>query len=675
MPSFLDLDQEKGYSKFIEKLVEAKSLPLKQLEKDKSKEKLKIEVIDDLSKEAGALKKYADALFGLRSAFRKKKFFSENPSLLAGSAGAGSTEGEFNLEILGLAKNHRIASKPLKTDGFIPPGTFSLKIGDKVETFDFKGGHIGDFGQLIDKSKKKLLEFDLVKRDEGESVAILSSLIPGKKGEITLISDAKGILKQLNFFKKNTARDKKLIPANFRPKIKANVWSREQLTLSPLSREDLSLEGIAFDRKDTLNFTVSWYDLKTAGGLSPWEQVTDWAMQFNKRALIEFDELRFASESIMPFVQERSSNQRPSPFGPREKTNFMFLTLAGVSGQEAGKPLTKMYYLPDDFFDNDNDNKGRKKTISIMGEDFFGRGKGGKLNSLSFTNGNTSFEITIVNPTLGKEHSGKEFIPAQEITPAQNAKLKYQGVEVERENNQISDLIDGVTLDLKGTSKGEVGFKVDKDGEFVYGQLINFIGQFNICMGKMNMLLSPNPAPEDVEETDKRKYGLFKSEITFKLLRDKLRAITINPHPTSSPQDLTLLSQLGITSVFILGASDDPDSRKLDFEEAVYLETYESKPKLVAELFGYDNNGDLLIDSGVAFKVSQLVKGYVGGNSILTTQKNISHRRIKELDTQIEKKEKEIETYRAKQEKEFAKLQSAQKQMEKMQELLKNSIE
>ena len=665
MSSYLDLDQEKGYSKLIEKLVEAKSEPIKQLEKNKSKEKLKTEVIDDLSKELIALKNYADQLFGINSSFRKKKFSSTDSFLLDGSVSQNAQEGEFKVQINNLAKKHRLASKSIKVDDFISAGTFSLKVGNKTDVFRFKGGSIRDLEKLINKSKKKIVSFTLIKQSENETIAILTSTKEGAKNEIKLISDPEGVLMNLNFYKKNQSQNQELISNNFEPQGDNNLWEQGILKISPLSGEEIPLNQISFSKGDVISLTVSWRNLKGQEELLS-EKIVNREMEIEEKDRIVFEQLSFKSERIISFTLDGKERIKATPVRVEQVDPF-FLTALGV----ADKPIKKKYYLPKDFFNKDFG----EANINFSAESFLGGKKNCVLTALILTNNNTFFEFDINAPTLIEKNTGKDFVPANEITPAENSKITYQGIQVERDNNQITDLIDGVELNLKATSQRDVAFAVGKDSELVFNNLINFIGQFNICMGKINLLLSRDPAPEDAEEIDKKKHGLFRDDLSLKLMRDKFKNITVRPHATSTPSELALLSQLGITSVFILGGANDPDSRKLDFQEENYRNIYNSKSDLVAELFGYDQDGDFIIDSGVAFEISRLAKNYIGANSIFASKKNISERRIKDMDKDIEKKERQVESYRAKQVEDFGKLDAAERQMEKMQGLLKNSLD
>ena len=666
MTSYIDLDQEKGYSKLIERLVEAKSQPIKQLEKDKSNEKLKIEVLNDLSKELTALKNYADQLFGINSSFKKKKFNSLDSLILDGSVTENAPEGEFKIQIDDLAKKHRIASRPIATDDFIPAGTFSLKVGDKTNIFRFKGGSVLDLEKFINKSSQKTIDFTLVRRSKNETLAIMSSQKTGAGQEIKLISDPEKILIDLGFYEKNKTQDKKLIPDDFDSKGK-NIWDENLLKVSPLSSETIVLPQIEFNKGDAIRFVISWRDLKkTQKETLSSDQTFNEKMKIEQRDKIVFENLIFNSEKIIPFTSLRDSIKEKNKSKSINQVDALFLIVSGF----ADKPIKKKYHLPKNFF---NQIYEEKNTI-ISAESFFEK-KTGLLTSLTFTNNNTSFAFDISNPLLVKKNTGKEFVPVNEITAPENAKIIYQGVQIEREDNQITDLIDGVEFDLKSTSKGDVTFNISKDNEFVFNSLINFIGQFNICMGEMNTLLARNQAAEEAEEIEKRKHGLFKNDLTLKLMRDKLRSITVKSHPTSSPNELTLLSQLGVTSVFILGGVDDPDSKKLDFQEETYRNIYNSSSDLVAELFGYDNDGDLILDNGVAFEVSQLVRNYTGPGSIFESKKRTSEQKIKNIDKRVQKKEEEVKSYRAKQEEDFAKLDAAERQMEKMQDLLKNSLD
>jgi flagellar hook-associated protein 2 len=117
---------------------------------------------------------------------------------------------------------------------------------------------------------------------------------------------------------------------------------------------------------------------------------------------------------------------------------------------------------------------------------------------------------------------------------------------------------------------------------------------------------------------------------------------------------MTLLAQVGIaTNASKPGTGGGYDVSKLrgylEIEDETLAKALGEHFEGVKELFGADTNGDLIVDSGIAYSIDNLIKPYVETGGILSlktgtidTQVGNEKRKLETLDAQLAAKETEL---------------------------------
>ena len=127
----------------------------------------------------------------------------------------------------------------------------------------------------------------------------------------------------------------------------------------------------------------------------------------------------------------------------------------------------------------------------------------------------------------------------------------------------------------------------------------------------------------------------------------------MDPYKTEAGRQLSLLAQIGVSTNTSNVAPTGFDISRLrgylEVDETKLDQALASNLPAVKDLFGYDTNGDLLVDSGVAYSLDRYLKGFgdVGGiipaktssidQSIAQTNQDIST-----LQDQLAQKESEL---------------------------------
>jgi flagellar hook-associated protein 2 len=224
-------------------------------------------------------------------------------------------------------------------------------------------------------------------------------------------------------------------------------------------------------------------------------------------------------------------------------------------------------------------------------------------------------------------------------------------VEVSRPENTLSDLMPGVTLSLHSAGEKPVSLDVHKDLESIKNSLIRFFGNYNDLLTRVDILTRKDEAvirdAQFLSDQDRaqaaKELGLFTGNTTLMQLKSRLQRIMMDPYPTDGGRELSLLAQMGITTsvgAFQAGGAINKSLLRgyLQIDEARLEQTINRNPQWVRQLFGYDRDKDLVVDSGVAFVTDTYLKSYVDTGGIVAG-------RVGALADNLTRKAREIESY------------------------------
>jgi flagellar hook-associated protein 2 len=271
--------------------------------------------------------------------------------------------------------------------------------------------------------------------------------------------------------------------------------------------------------------------------------------------------------------------------------------------------------------------------------------------------------------------------PRQPVSTARDAVITMDGIEVTRPANTIDDLLPGVTLTVRTPSEHPVRLGVEPDRESVKDSLITLAGNYNRLMAELNVVSRTDPVVideltylTDTEREDLRKrLGAFTGDSGVSQLRTALQNTFTSPYRLPDGRSV-LLSEFGIgTDVQRQGGFDRSKLRgymQID-EKALDAAISARLPDLQA-LFGLDTDGDLIIDSGLAFNLDRITRPYVetGGIVALKTSSldrsiGDGRKRIESIDRQLATKEQSLKA-------QYGQMENAYNQMERMSSTLEN---
>ncbi len=230
-----------------------------------------------------------------------------------------------------------------------------------------------------------------------------------------------------------------------------------------------------------------------------------------------------------------------------------------------------------------------------------------------------------------------------------------------RADNAVSDVVPGVTLNLKSASDKPVRLRVQPDRDAVQAAIVAFVGNYNKLMAQINILTRNDEKviseitylSDDEKKTAKDRLGSLQGDSTLNLLSGSLQRLAIAAYPTKDGRDMTLLSQLGIASNASRPGTGGYDVSKmrgyLEIEDETLAKGLGEHFEAAKQLFGNDTNGDLIVDAGFAYAIDNLIKPYVETGGIVSlktgtidTQLGEEKRNLDSLDARLASKEQDL---------------------------------
>jgi flagellar hook-associated protein 2 len=288
-------------------------------------------------------------------------------------------------------------------------------------------------------------------------------------------------------------------------------------------------------------------------------------------------------------------------------------------------------------------------------------------------------DAVIFDPqTVGDGHR-----PLNAVSKAQDAVISMEGIEMVRPSNVINDIIPGVTVTARAVSERPVSLEVSTDREGVKHAIISLIGNYNRLMAELNILTRTDERiideltylEKDEADEMRQRLGVFSSDSALNQYRASLLRIISSPYPTDAERDLSMLAQIGIgTNIRGSSAGINPSNMRgyLEIDEKALDAAIEKNLMAIRQLFGSDTDGDLIVDTGVAFHMDSISRPFVETGGIISIKTNTidsrisqDRRRIDTMDRQLAAKETELKM-------QYSRMESAFSRMEQMTSSLEN---
>ena len=636
----------------IKKLVDVESQTIVKTQREKAQSQQKKKLLGDYGTILGDLQKKAKELYGFRASYNDKKGTSSNPSMIEAVASKNAEKGTSKIKINNLASTHKISTDPVEGKDELPAGQFEIEVGTESHPVKFRGGPISKLRERIDEVAGGILSTSLINTEDSKYILTLESKTAGKSGEMKIRGD-KDFLKKIGLVKGEKDEDREKVTLVFDGKYFSS-YEGEMKTETQDGALSVSPDGKAVGVKGVL-----------------WREYTMPVDTLLKKNTI----LQLGVDYIPPNQEAKEDESLPYKIetGPDDVINIKGIELhnykisrerpmeykkkkpagddvigAGVVVYDNGVRKEKIYRIP----------KGAKGVQEFpVGADFEGK----KISKIIFycNDGEAKFSDGLISTPLDKKGL---LDPKNVISDAKDAKFKVDGVDITRgKNDGISDVIKGVTLNLKNAGDNEVTITIDNDIDAAIKKINAFIDAYNKYLeitGDLTKAAKSNK-PGDYDKT-KNDNGVFMGDMAIVRLGNQLKMIIGGAFPSKAEKPIRMLPQIGISTGKVNASWETIKEGKLVLEEEVLRNAIVANPEGVRDLFGSDNDGDNRIDNGFAYNFENALDPYVRpGKNIIASKMDMEDQSIKRADEYIAKQEDHVKSYEEKLRKKFASMEKS----------------
>lgn len=201
----------------------------------------------------------------------------------------------------------------------------------------------------------------------------------------------------------------------------------------------------------------------------------------------------------------------------------------------------------------------------------------------------------------------------QTIQAPQHARVKVNGIEIERPSNEV-EVVEGVTFTLRG--EGTAVITVAKDVSGAVAKIKDVVDQLNSAMDFMSSRLA--------------KDGILQGDATLVRLQSSLRLAFMDRADTGGK--LTTLSEIGITFT---------REGRAELDETKLREALEEDAHGVYLLLAGSGEGDEGL--GIARRARDLIRGYTQTGGVIQGRREMFEAQIASAKESIERMEERLE--------------------------------
>jgi flagellar hook-associated protein 2 len=634
----------------IQKLLYVKQIPIEQKKLEAEDYKIENSIIKDFSGYLRNLDEKSRKLFDYQSPFREMEGVSPNPDLIEVFATRKAKKQDYNIKINQIARPDSFASDSIPRNKVLPPSEFTVYLGKEKIPVIFKGGTIYQLYETLKEANPGLLDVRIINDTPTTAILVITGKKTGKENKIYF--DGKlDVLLEIGMLTKSQEKkfDKPIYFDNVNVLSGSPVITKTAVSLPENTLIEKPLkENINENYFLSLDFDINYFGAEG-------ERKSYFTNENGELVLMEpvqISNVVVSGGSLILDIEEK----------PKEViSNFIdYIVLHFTNGEK----FTLQFQTNGNFkFSLEKFNKNQIEKITIE-------------------NKNTDREIKVANVRIFSELEERKFTPKNPITKACDAIFELDGVEIKRDKNNIDDVIDGVTLNLKGETTSPIKVSVDYNYKKIEEAILDWIDAYNKTMEYLYILTEPtlDKTPLHERKPEDLKRGIYQAENSFISLRNKLRQIPGNSYKTDYGRELTVLEQIGIytkrTGTFS-AQSDEWTSAKMGLLQ-IDLEKFRGvlKTRLngVEQIFANDLDGDLFKDSGVAVNISQSLKTAIGKGSFIEMKIANNERKIREKEKDVEEMNKKLAEYEIELRKKYGKLNQALMESEAKQKWLNNQF-
>ena len=661
----------------VEKLMKIERIPLTREQNQLESLKTEKNAWRDINQRLSALRDNTKTLYSFENPFNSKLTSSTEEYAITAEANRSASLQSFKVDVLQAAASDRFLSDELENDFKVPQGTYTYKVGEKQISFNWKGGSLKDFSSAINKRGNNIIKSSIIGASAGKKSLLIEAIPTGKENRLIFEDDAKtfafdsGMVDKIKSQTQNFANSQtEILPVNkieydepvYMPSLSlVNTKYDEEkntVTVEPRGAYQVKVpEKILREEGLHLQFTIT---KKETEDITPAINQTLLQPELPDAGTAEYSGIVISNN-----LSDTNLNLPPEPPAPLEPVNTDSILYAVMDdGTEKEIP-----YSPEE--------NGKPAQMDIKLSDYPG------IKAIAVRNMNTgaSFEISDITALDPIKDLG--YGPKHPVSTADDAIIKYEGITITRSSNKIDDVVPEITLNVHDKTEKTATITVKPDVDASKTAIIDFVGKYNQAVAELN-ILSQNKQEiideldylsSDEKEAEQKKLGLFQSDFSLTNIKSNMASTIAARYMFSDTAEVTMLSQLGIAtnaggysggySQSKLRGYLEIDEKKLDDALANHLDD-------IKMLFGYDSDGDLIVDTGIAYKLDKQISAYTQTGGILAMKTSSLDSKIKSSETKITKLESQMAKKEAELRNKYSQMEGSLNSLEAQQNTISN---
>ncbi len=642
---------------YIEALMNKERVPLTREQDALDGYKEQQSAWNGVSQKMSALRTTTKSLYSFDNPFNNKLASSTDENAVTATPGREAEIGSLKIDVIKPASADRFLSNELEKDATVPKGKYTFQIAEKKISFQWKGGKINDFITSLNKRGGEYVKASLVGVSGNKKSLLIESLKTGSENNLVFKDDALAYALKNGLIEKTRPQLTEFgsDPKTFvNPPEEAQKPAVEQDGMPAMTVENLSVDSEA---KKTIVPPRSGYMVAIDPELLKTES--------------EKIDFKFSLEQVEDITEELNIKRTTRPELPEAgNVNYDEITIENQASETNLPPVPAEPLVPitdaADFYVHTAggteykldvnalgvDEETGVKTVSIVLKDY------PDADGIIIRNRNTGTQVTVSPFEAYDDKDNLGYMPVHPADKSGDAIIKYEGITINRPTNTIDDVVPHVTLNIHNKTEKTATIKIDNDKDGAKDALIQFVGKYNQTLAEINILSSNKPEiiseldylTDDEQEAAKKRLGMFQGDFSLSNERTSMQHIISANYKWSDTALVTMLSQIGISTRASGngGGTYSPSQMRgyLEINENELDQKLESNMDDIKNLFGYDSDGDLVIDSGIGYQLDQQLSSWVqsGGiiatkNRAISTKITASENKIKKLEDQLEGKE------------------------------------
>lgn len=661
----------------VEKLMKIERIPLTREQNQLESLKTEKNAWRDINTRLSALRDNTKSLYSFENPFNSKLTSSTEEYAVTAEANRSANLQSFKVDVIQAASSDRFLSDELENDFKVPQGTYTYKVGEKQITFNWKGGTLKDFSTAINKRGNNIIKSSIIGASAGKKSLLIEAVPTGKENRLIFEDDAKtfafdsGMADKIKSQTQSFANSQtEILPVN---KIEYD---------EPVYMPALSLINTKYDEeKNTVTVEPRGaYQVKVPEKILREEGLH-----------LQFSITKKETEDITPAINQTLLQPELPDAGTAEYSGIVISNNLSDTNlnlpSEPPAPLDPvntdsiLYAVMDDGTEKEipytPEENGKPAQMDIKLSDYPG------IKSIAIRNKNTgaSFEISGITALDPIKDLG--YGPKHPVSTADDAIIKYEGITITRSSNKIDDVVPEITLNVHDKTEKTATISVKPDVDASKAAIIEFVGKYNQAVAELN-ILSQNKQEiideldyltSDEKEAEQKKLGIFQSDFSLTNIKSNMASTIAARYMFSDSAEVTMLSQLGIAtnaggysggySQSKLRGYLEIDEKKLDDALANHLDD-------IKMLFGYDSDGDLIVDTGIAYKLDKQISAYTQTGGILAMKTSSLDSKIKSSETKIAKLENQMAKKEAELRNKYSQMEGSLNSLEAQQNTISN---